>query len=145
MKRAYWLMKSEPSVYPFSKLVSDGRTRWDGIRSYEARNNLRAMSVGDLCLFYHSNEGKEIVGVARVSREAYADPTTEEDWSAVDIEPIVKLAKPVGLDAIRKGAKTKSMALVKKSRLSVTPVEEAEFDAVLDVGETKLPRPKAPR
>jgi predicted RNA-binding protein with PUA-like domain len=145
MKRAYWLMKSEPSVYPFSKLVSDGRTRWDGIRSYEARNNLRAMSVGDLCLFYHSNEGKEIVGVARVSREAYPDPTTEDDWSAVDIEPIVKLTAPVGLDAIRKGAKTKSMALVKKSRLSVTPVEEGEFEAVLAVSDTKLPRPKAPR
>jgi predicted RNA-binding protein with PUA-like domain len=145
MKRAYWLLKSEPSVYPFSKLVSDGRTRWDGIRSYEARNNLRAMSVGDLCLFYHSNEGKEVVGVARVSRDAYADPTTDEDWSAVDIEPIVKLTAPVGLDAIRTGAKTKSMALVKKSRLSVSPVEEEEFEAVLAAADTKLPRPKAPR
>jgi len=145
MKPAHWLVKSEPSVYPFSKLQSDGRTRWDGIRSYEARNNLRAMSVGDLCLFYHSTEGKEVVGVARVSREAYADPTTEDDWSAVDIEPVVKLASPVGLDAIKKGAKTKSMALVKKSRLSVSPVEAGEFEAILEAADTKLPRPKAPR
>ena len=117
-----WLIKSEPSVYPWSKLVTDGSTRWDGIRSYEARNNLRAMKVDDVCLFYHSNEGKEIVGIALVTREAYADPTSDEDWSAVEIAALAPMKTPVSLDAIKKHPKLKAMALVKKSRLSVGPV-----------------------
>ncbi len=133
-----WLIKSEPSVYPWSKLVLDGSTRWDGIRSYEARNNLRAMKQGDLCLFYHSNEGKEIVGIARVKREAYADPTSEDDWSAVDVEAVAPMKVPVTLDAIKKHPKLKKMALVKKSRLSVGPVTHAELDVILDAGKTKV-------
>jgi|SRR5579883_2136216 len=138
MKRAYWLIKSEPSVYSFAQLVKDKKTRWDGIRSFEARNNLRAMKQGDLLLFYHSNVGKEIVGVARVLREAYQDPGTKEDWSAIDVEPVAPLAAPVTLDAMRTSKKLSSMALIKKSRLSVTPVTPAEFQAVLSAGKTKL-------
>src|SRR5258707_232737 len=96
-KQSYWLIKSEPLKYPFSKLLADGETCWDGVRNFEARNNLRAMQVGDLALFYHSNEGKEVVGVARVSRTAYQDPTTDEDWSAVDFKPVATLNTPVSL------------------------------------------------
>ncbi len=135
---AYWLIKSEPSVYPFSKLEKERRTRWDGIRSFEARNNLRAMSVGDLCLFYHSNVGKEVVGVARVSRAAYPDPTAEEgDWSAVDLEPEYALNAPVTLAALKAGKVTSGMELVLKSRLSVTKVTPAQWRAVHSMGKTK--------
>jgi predicted RNA-binding protein with PUA-like domain len=138
---AHWLIKSEPYKYPYSKLVSDGVAVWDGIRSFEARNNLRAMKVGDLALFYHSNEGKEIVGVARVKREAYADPTAEkgEDWSVVDFEPVTALKQPVTLTAAKANPKLAAMALVKKSRLSVSPVTAAEFKEVLAQGKTKAP------
>src|SRR3974390_885942 len=96
-KRAHWLVKSEPSTYSFERLVKEGRATWDGVRNYTARNNLRAMKRGDGCLFYHSGEGKAVVGLARVTREAYQDPTTKDDWSAVDIEPIEALARPVEL------------------------------------------------
>lgn len=135
---AYWLVKSEPSVYPWSKLVAEGVAVWDGVRNFEARNNLRAMKKGDLLLFYHSNEGKEIVGIARVRREAYQDPSTKEDWSVVDVEPVKPLGTPVTLVAIKAHPKLKEMALVKKSRLSVGPVTKAELDAVLAAGKTKL-------
>lgn len=139
MATRYWLIKSEPDVYPFSQLVRDGSTRWDGVRNFEARNNLRAMSVGDLLLFYHSNEGREIVGVARVARAAYADPTApDEDWSAVDVAPVQPLTKPVTLARIRALKSLENMAFVKKSRLSVSPVTAAEFRAVLKAGETTL-------
>lgn len=137
-KRSYWLIKSEPFVYPWSKLVEDGVTVWDGVRNYEARNNLRAMRVGDLALYYHSNQGLAVVGVARVCREAYQDPTTDEDWSAVDIEPVVPLVSPVTLEQIKKHKALANMALVKRSRLSVTPVTPAEFAAVLEIGKTPL-------
>src|SRR5215472_5646666 len=99
--RGYWLVKSEPGTYSYSRLVEDGRTSWDGIRNFQARNNLRSMKLGDLALYYHSSEGKEIVGVARVARAAYQDPTTTEDWSAVDLEPVVALRAPVSLAAIK--------------------------------------------
>ena len=136
---ASWLVKSEPSVYPWSKLVTEGSAVWDGIRNFEARNNLRAMKKGELLLFYHSNEGKEIVGLARVKREAYPDPTTSDDWSAVDIEPLKPLTQPVTLEQIR-GIKTlANMALLKKSRLSVSPVTRRELSAVLSAGKTKIP------
>jgi predicted RNA-binding protein with PUA-like domain len=135
-----WLMKSEPSVYAWDRLVADRKTRWDGIRSFEARNNLRAMKKGDLALFYHSNVGKEIVGVMKIVRAAYADPTApDEDWSVVDVAPVRALAKPVSLAAIKKDAVLKNMALVKKSRLSVVPVTAAELARVLALGDTKLP------
>lgn len=136
---ACWLIKSEPYKYPFSKLASDGVAVWDGVRNFEARNNLRAMKVGDLALYYHSNEGKAVVGVARVKREAYPDPTAKgEDWSVVDFEPVVALKEPVTLAAVRTNAKLANMALVKRSRLSVTPVTAAEFKQVLALGKTKI-------
>jgi len=137
MTRRYWLLKSEPSKYPFEKLVADGQTAWDGIRSFAARNNLRSMKKGDLCLFYHSNEGKAVVGVARVAREAYQDPTTEDDWSAVDIVPVRPLApfaRPVSLDEMRAHRVLGKMSIFRQGRLSVAPVTEAEFETVLELG-----------
>jgi predicted RNA-binding protein with PUA-like domain len=138
-QRNYWLIKSEPFKYPFSKLVADGVTVWDGVRNFEARNNLRAMKPGDLLLYYHSNEGREVVGVARVRRGAYQDPTTNEDWSAVDVEPVAALAVPVTLATIRATKALAEMALLRRSRLSVTPVTRGEFEAVLALGKTVLP------
>ena len=134
---AYWLIKSEPSVYPWPQLVTDGRTRWDGVRNFEARNHLRAMKVGDLCLFYHSNEGKEIIGVAKVVAAAYADPTSEEgDWSVVDVAPAYPLLRPVGLAALKARKGTAKMQLVTRSRLSVTKVTAAEWKAVHAMAQT---------
>lgn len=135
---AYWLIKSEPSVYPWSKLLEDRKTRWDGVRNFEARNNLRAMKVGDSCLFYHSNEGKEIVGVAKVVTAAYADPTAEEgDWSVVDVAPAYAFVKPVGLAQLKARKGTANMQLVTRSRLSVTRVTAAEWKAIHAMGDTK--------
>jgi predicted RNA-binding protein with PUA-like domain len=139
MPRHYWLMPSEPFKYSFAQLVRDGQTMWDGVRNFEARNNLRAMKAGDLTLFYHSNEGKTVVGVARIKREAYADPTAPgEDWSVVDVEPVVPLKAPVSLDAIRAEPDFAEIALLKKSRLSVVPVSKAHFDRILKMGKTKV-------
>ena len=140
---AFWLIKSEPSVYPWSQLVADGKTFWDGVRNFEARNHLRAMKLGDLALFYHSNEGKEVVGVARVVRAAYPDPSAaadEGDWSAVDFAPVAPLARPVGLAEIKATPALAKMQLLTRNRLSVTPVAPAEFDKVLELGKTKLPK-----
>jgi predicted RNA-binding protein with PUA-like domain len=135
----HFLVKSEPYKYAFEALVRDKRTRWDGVRNFEARNNLRAMAAGDLLLFYHSNEGKAVVGVAKVVRTAYADPTAEEgDWSAVDVAPVKALKEPVPLDVIRKDANLAAMQLLRRSRLSVVPVTPAEFKRVLELGKTKL-------
>src|SRR5258708_7628529 len=134
MARRHWLIKSEPLKYPFERLVTDGRTAWDGVRNFEARNNLRAMKKGDPCLFYHSNEGKAVVGVARVAREAYPDPTTTDDWSAVDIEPVRALARPVALDEMRAHRLLGKMMIFRRGRLSVVPVTEEEFKAVLEMG-----------
>ena len=141
---SYYLVKSEPSVYAFAQLCRDGQTRWDGVRNFEARNNLRLMRVGDLLLYYHSNEGKQIVGVARVAAAAYPDPTApDEDWSAVDIAPVLALAQPVTLAAIKSEPKLAEMALVRKSRISVVPVTAAEFALVLRMGGTTLKNPAA--
>ncbi len=139
MPRQHWLVKSEPSKYPFQKLVRDGSTMWDGVRNFEARNNLRAMAKGDLVLFYHSSDGKEVVGVARIKRDAYADPTApDEDWSVVDIEPLVPLREPVSLDAIRSDPSLADIMLLKRSRLSVVPLSKAHFDRILALGKTKI-------
>jgi predicted RNA-binding protein with PUA-like domain len=127
----FWLVKSEPSAYSWENLVADGKTTWTGVRNYTARNNLRAMRKGDAVFFYHSVEGKEIVGIAKVVREAYPDPTAKEgDWSAVDIAPEKPLPKPVTLDEIRQNSKLKDMALLRLSRLSVQPVTSAQFDEI---------------
>lgn len=134
-----WLIKSEPFKYAWSQLVKDGVTRWDGVRNFEARNNLRAMSVGDLCLFYHSNEGKEVVGVAKVVRAHYPDPTSDEDWSCVDVAPVAPLVKPVTLAAIKARKGLAAMQMLTRNRLSVTAVTAAELRAILAMAETELP------
>jgi predicted RNA-binding protein with PUA-like domain len=139
MPSAHWLAKSEPSKYSWDDLVRDKRTTWDGVRSFEARNNLRAMKKGDSVLFYHSNEGKEVVGVAKVMREAYPDPSAPgEDWSVVDLAPLKKLRAAVSLAAIKSDAALATMALLRRSRLSVVPVTPAEFARILELAETKL-------
>ena len=129
--RGHWLIKSEPSTYAFERLVADGRTSWDGVRSFEARNNLRSMKKGDLCLYYHSNEGKAVVGVARVAREAYPDPTTEEDFSAVDVEPVRALKRPVSLDELRSHSVLRNMMIFRRPRLSVVSLTPQEFELVV--------------
>jgi len=135
----HWLVKSEPFKYSFERLVADKKTTWDGVRNFEARNNLRAMKRGDLLLFYHSNEGKAVVGVAKVAREAYPDETAEEgDWSVVDVSPVKPLAAPVSLEAIRAEKALAQMQLLRRSRLSVVPVTPEEFAKILELGKTKL-------
>jgi predicted RNA-binding protein with PUA-like domain len=136
MAKQAWLLKSEPDVYPFDKLVADGRTVWDGVRNFTARNNLRAMKKGDTCLFYHSNEGKEVVGVARVSREAFPDPSSDGDWSAVEIEPLRALKHPVTLAAMKAHSVLKGMVLIRQSRLSVVPVTSDELAALLELSKS---------
>jgi len=130
-ERGHWLVKSEPSAYSYDQLVADGRTAWTGVRNFEARNNLRAMKKGDLLLFYHSNEGKAVVGVAKVVREAYQDATTKDDWSAVDVAPVKALRRPVTLDEMRSDRTCSKMMLFRRTRLSVVPVTPAEFEVVL--------------
>jgi predicted RNA-binding protein with PUA-like domain len=130
--KQFWLVKSEPSAYSWENLVADGKTAWTGVRNYTARNNLRAMRKGDAVLFYHSVEGKEIVGTAKVVREAYPDPTAKEgDWSAVEFAPEKPLPKPVTLDEIKQNPKLKEMALLRLSRLSVQPVTSVQFEEIL--------------
>ena len=139
MSRQYWLMKSEPFKYSFAQLVREGRTMWDGVRNYEARNSLRGMKEGDLVLFYHSSDGKAVVGVAKVMRAAYPDPTApDEDWSVVDISPVAPLKAAVSLDAIREDTSLADIALLKRSRLSVVPVSKDHFDRILKLGKTKI-------
>jgi predicted RNA-binding protein with PUA-like domain len=134
----HWLLKSEPSVYPFDQLVAEGRTAWTGVRNFSARIHLRAMKKGDHCLYYHSNEGKEVVGVARVVREGYPDPTQndDEDWTAVDIEPVLSLARPVTLAEMRAHPRLGKMMIFRQGRLSVVPVTGDEYDTVLALGAT---------
>ncbi|MCB9385528.1 MAG: EVE domain-containing protein [Bryobacterales bacterium] len=133
-KRNYWLVKSEPFKYSWDKFVSDGQTFWDGVRNYQARNNLRAMKKGDQVFFYHSNEGLEIVGIAKVVKEAYQDPTTEDErWSVVDLAPVKKLKRAITLEEIKGDARLQDIALIRQSRLSVMPVAEEEFDAILEL------------
>ena len=137
-ERGIWLVKSEPNKYPWAQLVKDGSTLWDGVRNYEARNNLRAMKKGDVVCFYHSNEGKEIVGLCKVLRTAYADPTSDEDWSVVDLAPVKPLEVPVTLAAIKAEPALAEMHLVKKSRISVVAVRPEELALILTLAKTKL-------
>ncbi len=133
LRMNYWLVKSEPSAYSWAQFLKDGSTAWTGVRNFQARNHLRSMKLGDVVLFYHSNEGKEIVGVATVAKEAYRDPTAKEgDWSCVDLKPGRALEPPVTLDHIKSDPVLKQMALVRQSRLSVMPVTEREFQRVLE-------------
>ena len=135
----YWLVKSEPEAYSWDTFVKEKRTAWTGVRNFQARNNLRAMKRGDLVLFYHSVSDKQVVGIARVEKEAYADRTAREgDWSCVDLAPVKPLSKPVTLEAIKADRALANMALLKQSRLSVTALTADEFRDVLKLGETKL-------
>lgn len=134
----YWLIKSEPFKYSWEQFEKDKQTFWDGVRNYQARNNLKAMKKGDLAFWYHSNEGMEIVGIAKVVKEFYQDPTTEEEaWVAVDFKPHKKLKKSVTLATIKNDKRLVNMALVRLGRLSVQPVTAEEWDVVMGLSETK--------
>lgn len=129
-----WLVKSEPFKYSWNQFEKDKQTCWDGVRNYAARNNLRSMKKGEEVFFYHSNEGLEIVGIAKVVKEAYQDPTTKEEaWVAVDLAPYKKLKKPVTLDTIKKDKRLTNMALIRLGRLSVQPVTEEEYKIILEL------------
>ena len=129
---AYWLIKSEPFKYSWEQFEKDGVTFWDGVRNYGARNNLRTMKMGDLLLFYHSNEGLEIVGIAKIVKEYYQDPTTEDaNWVVVDVKPVKRLKQPVSLATIKADSRLSEMALVRLGRLSVQPVTEEEWKIVV--------------
>ena len=135
----YWLVKSEPESYSWAALMKDGKTAWTGVRNFAARNNLRAMKRGDGVFFYHSGEGKEIVGIAKVLKAAYPDPTAKEgDWSCVDLVPVKAVAKPVNLQTIKADKILKEMVLARQSRLSVSPVTGQQFNRVLEVAGTKI-------
>lgn len=128
----FWLIKSEPFKYSWEKFLKDQQTFWDGVRNYQARNNLMAMELGDLCLFYHSNEGKEVVGVAEVIKTHYQDPTTAETaWVVVDVKPAYQLKNPVSLQTIKSDPRLTQMGLLRQPRLSVIALTQDEFDAVI--------------
>lgn len=131
----YFLVKSEPFKYSWKQFLKDKQTFWDGVRNYQARNTLQAMKTDDLVLFYHSNEGKEVVGVAKVVKEAYQDPTTTDGrWVVVDLAPVETLKTPVTLETIKADPLLQDIALVRQGRLSVMPLKQAEFDRILALG-----------
>ncbi len=135
---AHWLVKSEPITYSWDQLVQEGSTCWSGVRNYAARLHLMNMKKGDEVFFYHSNEGTDIVGIAKVIKEQYHDPTTDDErWVAVDIKPLKKLTKPVSLEQIKKDKNLAGMALVRIGRLSVQPVSDKEWAAVLELAGEK--------
>ncbi len=134
----HWLIKSEPFKYSWQQMLADKKTFWDGVRNYQARNNLREMKKGDLCFFYHSNEGKEIVGIVKVVREHYQDPTTDDtNWVVVDVAPFQTLKKTVTLEQIKNDSRLANIGLVKQGRLSVMKLTQYEFDIILELSETK--------
>ena len=135
---AYWLVKSEPDAYSWQQLVKDKETSWDGVRNYAARGHLKNMKKGDEVFYYHSNEGTEIVGIAKVSKEFYQDPTTDDDkWVSVMLKPAKALKKPVSLAQIKANKKLQNMALVRIGRLSVQPVTDEEWEIIMKMSETK--------
>lgn len=135
----YWLVKSEPFKYSWEQFVKDGKTFWDGVRNYQARNNLKSMKKGDLVLFYHSNEGLKIVGLATVIREYYQDPTTDDNrWVAVELKPLKKLKKPVSLAEIKADKRFADFSLIRQGRLSVCDVKEKEFLAIMGLADTRI-------
>lgn len=134
-KPQHWLVKSEPFKYSWEKFNEDGRTFWDGVRNYQARNNLKLMKEGDLVLYYHSNEGKAVVGIAKVVKEAYQDPTTDDtNWVVVDLVPVEPLKKPVTLEQIKADEQLKDISLVRQGRLSVMCLKAEEFDRIIEMG-----------
>jgi predicted RNA-binding protein with PUA-like domain len=139
MARGTWLVKTEPSTYAWGDLVREARTRWDGVRNFAARGHLGGMRAGDLVLVYHSGDERAVVGVARVAREAYPDPSAREgSWLAVDLEPVKAVARPVALAEIKAEAALRGIPLVRQARLSVMPLPEEAFERILDLGKTKL-------
>ena len=138
-KKSYWIIKQEPSQYNWKQFEKDRETYWDGVRNYQARNNLKNMKKGDNLLFYHSVVGKEIVGIAEVTREAYPDPTTDDErWVVVDLKPIKPFKVPVTLEEIKTHKELSEIALIKQARLSVMPITKKEFQILLKLGKTKL-------
>ena len=138
-KTSFWIVKQEPSQYSWQQFEIDGSTYWDGVRNYQARNNLKAMKKGDKILFYHSVIGKEIVGIAAVIRESYPDPTTDDErWVVVDLKPLKAFKVPVSLEVIKTRQELADIALIKQSRLSVIPIKKREFQALLKLGKTSL-------
>lgn len=133
---AFWLLKTEPGTYSWDNFVTDKKTTWDGVRNFQARNHLKAMKKGDFAFIYHSGVGKEIIGLAKISKEYFPDPK-DKDWVAVEISISKKLKQPVSLASIKSNKKLANMMLVKSSRLSVQPVREAEFDTVIEMTEKK--------
>jgi predicted RNA-binding protein with PUA-like domain len=139
MSKQYWLVKQEPETYAWKDFVADGRTTWTGVRNFQARNNLRGMRAGDLVCYYHSVTDKAIVGLAKVAREAYPDPTADAgDWSCVDLTPVKPVRQPVSLDTLKADPATKEMLLIRNSRLSVVPVTEPQFSRIMELAATKL-------
>jgi predicted RNA-binding protein with PUA-like domain len=135
MMKNFWLVKQEPSSYSWFDFVADGKTSWTGVRNFSARNNLRAMRLGDEVLFYHSGDEKAVVGIAKVTRTAYPDRTAKEgDWSTVDLAAVKPLARPVSLREIKANSRLKGIALVRQSRLSVMPLTEPEFRVIVNMG-----------
>ena len=135
---AHWLVKSEPSTFGWEQLVKDKQTTWDGVRNFAARGHLKSMKKGDDVFFYHSNEGTEIVGIAKVAKEHYPDPTAKEgNWLAVDLKPVKALIRPVSLAEIKADKRLQNMALVRLGRLSVQPVSDEEWDIIMEMSETK--------
>jgi predicted RNA-binding protein with PUA-like domain len=131
----HWLVKSEPVKYSWEKFNKEGRTFWDGVRNYQARNNLKLMKKGDLVMWYHSNEGKEVVGIARIVKEFYQDPTTDDpNWVVVDLEPVQSLKNPVTLEKIKADERLKDIGLVRQGRLSVMALKREEFDRIVELG-----------
>ncbi|WP_299825271.1 EVE domain-containing protein [uncultured Pontibacter sp.] len=131
----YWLVKSEPETYSWANLVKDGKTMWDGVRNYQARNNMQQMQPGDMVLFYHSVSEKAIVGIAKVDKAAYPDPTAKEgNWVVVDLVPFRDFKEPVTLEQIKKDERLQNIALLRQSRLSVMPLKAEEFDVLLALG-----------
>ncbi len=136
-------MKSEPLKYSWDQLVKDRRTYWDGVRNYEARNNLAAMKKGDLALYYHSNQGKEVVGIAEIVGGSYPDPTSDDErWVVVDVAPLLPFARPVSLATIKADPSLKEIALIRRGRLSVVPITPKEFRHIAKLGKTKVPPQK---
>jgi predicted RNA-binding protein with PUA-like domain len=132
----HWLVKSEPHKYSWEQFLKDKKTFWDGVRNYQARNNLRLMKKGDLVMFYHSNEGKHVVGIAKVIKEHYQDPTTTDpNWVVVDLAPFKTLSRAVTLEEIKEDHKLQNIALVKQGRLSVMPLNNTEFDRIIEISE----------
>jgi len=134
----FWLVKQEPSKYNWDQFVKDKKTYWDGVRNYQARNNLKSMKKGDLALFYHSVKGKEVKGIAKIIREHYPDPTTDDDrWVVVDLKPVKPLNQPVALEDIKQNSQLREISLIKQSRLSVMQLTITEFKTILKMGKTQ--------